>query len=88
MLTITDTGPFRKDIKKLLKRGKDMDRLSDIVQKLAAGTKLPDKCRPHKLTGNWSPYSECHIEPDWLLVYEITQTELLLIRTGTHSDLF
>lgn len=88
MLAINDTSAFRKDIKILKKRGKDMKHLLRVVERLSCEEKLPAKHRPHKLVGNWSPYWECHIEPDWLLIYEATATDLYLIRTGTHSDLF
>ena len=71
------------------KRGYDEEKLWAVVDKLAAGVPLPPKNRDHALTGNYLGSRECHIEPDWLLVYEIWNDELLLvlIRTGTHSDL-
>jgi mRNA interferase YafQ len=58
------------------------------VELLAETGTLPEGYRPHKLTGEWKGVWECHIEPDWLLIYDVTPTEVLLIRTGTHSDLF
>ena len=65
-----------------------MDRLSAIVDKLLAGEPLPPKNRDHPLSREWKHHRECHIEPDWLLIYQHGDDELVLIRTGTHSDLF
>lgn len=73
----------------MLKRNYDMDLLDDIVNKLQNEEKLDDKNRDHALGGSWAGYRECHIQPDWLLVYKISNEQLilLLIRTGSHSDL-
>lgn len=83
------TNSFKRDYKKMLKRNCDMDLLNDIVNKLQNEEKLDDKNRDHALGGNWAGYRECHIQPDWLLVYKISNEQLilLLIRTGSHSDL-
>ena len=90
MLTIKYQATFKKDYKRIKKRGYDVRLLERVVELLAAGQELPPKYRDHLLTGDYSGCRECHIAPDWLLVYEIAQDELLLylMRTGTHSDLF
>lgn len=89
MLKIRVHNKFKKDLKLLSKRGYDEEKLWSIVEQLANGIPLPPKNRDHALTGNYIGCRECHIEPDWLLIYEIQKDELilLLIRTGTHSDL-
>lgn len=88
--TVKPTNKFQKDLKKIQKRGYNISLLTDIIKKLANGEKLPEKNRDHELTGNYVGYRECHITPDWLLIYEIDGNELILYltRTGTHSDLF
>lgn len=88
--TIRPTSRFQKDLKRVQKRGYDLSLLSDIIKKLANGEQLPEKNRDHNLSGDYSGCRECHITPDWLLVYEIDNGELILYltRTGTHSDLF
>lgn len=87
---IQRTSQFKKDYKLAVKRGCDIDKLQKVVMILASGETLPDEYRDHPLRGNYSGYRECHIEPDWLLVYKITENVLVLTlyRTGTHSDLF
>ena len=89
MLKIRVHNKFKKDLKLISNRGYDEEKLWAIVEQLANGISLPPKNRDHALTGNYVGCRECHIEPDWLLVYEIQKDELilLLIRTGTHSDL-
>jgi mRNA interferase YafQ len=87
-LPAIQTGPFRRDVKRALKRGKNMVKLHAVIEKLATGQPLKQKHRPHPLTGQWKPSWECHIEPDWLLVYRVYDDRVELIRTGTHSDLF
>ncbi len=79
---------FLKEIQKAQKRGKDMQKLKDIIELLLNEKSLPIKNRNHKLKGNFKDYWECHIEPDWLLIYKLTSTEVILARTGTHADLF
>ncbi len=79
---------FEKDLKKLKKRGKDLSRLKTAIEILASGKVLSEKYRNHKLCGNYRGYWECHIEPDWLLVYKKTTTTLIFERSGTHADLF
>ena len=88
MLRAIATTQFRKDYKRAIKRGKDIAKLDDIIRKLARGEPLDIRHRDHALVGNWSSFRECHIEPDWLLIYRI-QTDVLvltLVRTGTHGD--
>lgn len=87
---IQRTSQFKKDYKLAIKRGCDINKLQKVVMILASGEPLPEEYRDHPLRGNYSGYRECHIEPDWLLVYKITENVLVLTlyRTGTHSDLF
>lgn len=90
MYSIVSSKKFKKDLKVAIKRGYDMRLLDEVVSKLANGETLPDKNRDHALVGNFAGCRECHITPDWLLIYEIDDGELLLYltRTGSHSDLF
>jgi len=90
MLNIVYHSQFKKDYKRALKRGCDPQLLSDIVTKLANREPLPAKNRDHALVGNYVDMRECHIQPDWLLVYQVREEELVLalVRTGSHSDLF
>ena len=87
---IKPTSKFQKDLKRIQKRGYDMNLLKEIIKKLANGETLPPKNKDHNLSGNYANCRECHITPDWLLIYEIYEDELYLYltRTGTHSDLF
>lgn len=82
------TAQFKRDYKRQLKRGKDMTVIKDAINRLARGDTLELKYRDHPLIGGYKGSRECHLEPDWLLLYELTHEELVLIRTGTHSDLF
>lgn len=88
--TIKPTNKFQKDLKRIQKRGYDMSLLREIIKKLSNGEQLPPKNKDHNLSGNYANCRECHITPDWLLVYEIYEDDLYLYltRTGTHSDLF
>ena len=90
MYKIRPTSRFQKDLKRLRKRGYDMDLLTGVLKQLAAGQALAPSYRDHPLVGAYSGCRECHITPDWLLIYEIDGGELFLYltRTGTHSDLF
>ena len=90
MLKIRYHTSFKKDYKRVVKRGYDTKLMEEIIQKLAKGEQLPEKNKDHPLSGNYSGCRECHITPDWLLIYEIDNGELILYltRTGTHSDLF
>lgn len=88
--TVKPTSQFKKDYKLAMKRGLDISLLEDIIAKLALGESLPEKNRDHALSGNWNGYRECHILPDWLLIYKLEDNVLILAlaRTGTHSNLF
>lgn len=79
---------FKKELDKQRKRGKDDRKLKKVLQMLISGEPLPIRYKNQKLVGNFKNRWECHIEPDWLLIYKITKEELVLERTGTHSDLF
>jgi len=84
------TTQFKKDFKQAMKRGLKIKLLKDVIAKLAMGEALPESNRDHALTGDWKGFRECHILPDWLLIYRIENDVLVLTltRTGTHSDLF
>ena len=88
--TVKPTSQFKKDYKLAMKRGLDISLLEDIIAKLALGESLPEKNRDHALSGNWNGYRECHILPDWLLIYKLEDNILILTlaRIGTHSNLF
>ena len=90
MYNIKPTSRFQKDLKRLQRRGYNIALLTDVIKTLAAGETLPAKNKDHPLIGDYAGCRECHITPDWLLIYEITEKELFLYltRTGTHSDLF
>lgn len=88
MLPIRPTSQFRKDLKKAVKQGPDPERLRKVLEKLAIPEPLPAKFKDHKLKGEWRDFRECHLEPDWLLIYTITDFELRPTRLGTHSELF
>lgn len=83
------TSQFKRDVKKAVRKGLETDLLKAVILALANGEKLPEKNKDHALTGNWKGYRECHIQPDWLLVYKIYEDKLILslTRTGSHSDL-
>ena len=87
-MTITQTTQFKKDIKRQKKRGNNLQKLKDVIDILIRSEPLPPKNRDHALTGNWVGWRDCHLEPDWLLIYKVAPEELLLGRTGSHSDLF
>ena len=88
--TVKATSQFKKDYKLAIKRGLEIELLEKLVETLAMGDALPEKNKDHALGGNWVGYRECHILPDWLLVYRLEAEVLVLTltRTGTHSDLF
>ena len=90
MSTIVTTSRFRKDAKRMKKRGADMNALHDVVDALAQGEELAERHRDHALIGGYEGFRECHIAPDWLLIYAKDESRLILTaaRTGTHSDLF
>ncbi|MGR3316963.1 MAG: type II toxin-antitoxin system YafQ family toxin [Candidatus Anammoxibacter sp.] len=86
--TIYTTTQYKKDVKRLAKREKNLDKLDAILAFLAEDIHLPHQNLDHLLTGNWRNHRECHIEQDWLLIYKKVKNDLILTRTGTHSDLF
>ena len=90
MYKIEFTNEMKRNVKLMRKRGKDISKLTDILNKLASGQTLPQKNDDHQLTGNLKDFRECHIEPDWLLMYQIHDDVLVLTATatGTHLDLF
>ena len=88
MKAIRRTTQFKKDVKRARKRGKDFAKLKEVIEKLARGEALEERYRDHVLLGEWKGTRDCHLEPDWLLLYEATEEEVILIRTGTHADLF
>ena len=89
-LSVKVTSKFKKDYKTAIKRGLDISLLEAIIEKLANQEPLPPENRDHQLSGNWANFRECHILPDWLLVYKIEDDVLVLTlaTTGTHSDIF
>ena len=86
-LALLTTTAFERDLRRVEKQGKDLDRMETVVNLLQAQQPLPPRCRPHALRGNWSGHWDCHVEPDWLLLYKVTKTELILVRTGSHAEL-
>jgi mRNA interferase YafQ len=88
MRSLRSAGAFKRDLRRVGRRGYDTGKLDEIVNALLKGNPLPATCRPHPLKGKWKGYHECHIAPDWLLIYQVLTEEVLLARTGTHSDLF
>ena len=88
MLNLRTTNKFEREYKKIARSGKNLGKLKDIMVKLANGEQLPEKHRDHKLIGNFKGRRECHVEPDWLLIYKLTESEIIFERTGSHSELF
>jgi mRNA interferase YafQ len=88
MRSIRRDTQFKRDVKRLKKRHKDLEKLKIIIQLLVAGEKLRPENRDHKLKGTLKDCRECHIESDWLLIYRIEGSEFCLVRTGSHADLF
>ena len=88
MKKISQTTQFARDVKKIRKRGKDIEKLRKVVKQIANGKALQQKYRDHALTGQWRPARDCHVEPDWILIYTVDKNTLRLERTGTHSNLF
>ena len=90
MLKVKTTGQFGKDFKLMIKQGRDMEKLRAIMKKLTNQEPLDIRYKDHKLIGNLEGHRECHIEPNWLLVYRIQQSEgtIVFVRTGSHSDIF
>ena len=90
MLELVTTAQFCKDLRRIRKRGYDLAELDEVLKALLREELLPAKHRDHALTGDYTGFRECHVEPDWLLVYAVDKGQLILTasRTGTHSDLF
>ena len=90
MLEIVASNRFKKDLKQAIKRKYKIELMQEVVDKLAAGESLDEKYRDHPLWGDYVGMRECHITPDWLLIYQVRENEVVLFlsRTGTHSDLF
>ena len=87
-LALLTTTAFEKDMRRIRRQGKDLDKLDAIVNLLQEQERLPERCRPHPLRGDWTGHWDCHVEPDWLLLYKLTDKELVLVRTGSHTELF
>ena len=87
-LVIRQSTQFRRDVKRLLRQGVNLSRLETIVTTLVAQEPLDVRFRDHALIGDWKGFRECHIQPDWLLIYRIEDNELELARTGSHAQLF
>ncbi len=90
MLNLYFTNQFKKDYKAAKKRNLPLQKLESVLAMLQAEQALPESCRDHALTGNWQGFRECHIQPDWLLIYRVDgeRLELVAQRTGSHADLF
>jgi mRNA interferase YafQ len=88
MNAIHETSQFRRDIKKLKKQGKNLEKLKQVVLVLVSGDTLDARYRDHALVGSWQGSRDCHIEPDWLFIYRKETEQLFLERTGSHSELF
>lgn len=88
MKVIFQTSQFKKDFKRIKKRGRNINKLKEVVSARANGEALQERYRDHALSGNWAGSRDCHIEPDWILIYRVDGEFLFLERTGSHSDLF
>ncbi len=88
MKSIRRSTQFKKDYKRVKKSGRNIAELQQVINKLAVDENLESKYRDHALVGNYSGCRECHLEPDWLLIYKNSNIELALIRTGSHSEIF
>lgn len=87
-LTIRQATKFRRDVKRLKRQGVDLAPLQAVIVILAAAEPLGERYRDHALIGNWRGFHECHLQPDWLLIYRVEGDELQLARTGSHAELF
>ncbi len=87
-MNLVYTNRFKKDFKRMMRRNKNEDELWYIVDKLLNKKPLPSKCQDHSLSGKWKKRRDCHIEPDWVLIYYVRKDDLILERTGSHSDIF
>lgn len=82
------TTQFKKDYKRIQKQNRDIAKLRLVIEKLVSRQALEPKYRDHSLSGRWSGHRDCHIEPDWILIYRMTAEDLVLERTGSHAELF
>ena len=87
-MIVNYTARFKKDYKAMKKRGSDMEKINEVIRRLAIPERLEPRYRNHVLIGEYKGHSECHIEPDWLLIYYYTNTHIICVATGSHSDLF
>ncbi len=87
-MRIIYTSQFKKDYKRVQKQNKDVEKLRVVIDKLAGKEKLDPRYRDHALSGIWKGFRDCHVEPDWILIYQTTEDILVLERTGSHSELF
>jgi mRNA interferase YafQ len=88
MLAVVRSGRFKRDVRRMQKRGKDMEKLKTVLMLLLAEAPLPAHHKDHPLRGDWGGFRDLHIEPDWLLIYRVSDAEPQLARTGSHADLF
>jgi mRNA interferase YafQ len=88
MKAIRRTRQFKRDVKRMQRQGREVEKLKRVLEALVKGEPLAAKYRDHVLVGQYKGTRECHLEPDWMLIYEVAETEIVLIRTGSHSDLF
>lgn len=88
MKAIFQTSQFKRDFKRVKKQGKDLNKLKGVISGIAGSEALEERHRDHALSGNWTGSRDCHIEPDWNLIYRVDGEFLFLERTGSHSDLF
>ena len=88
MKSLSRTTQFKRDVKRMQRQGRDIEKLKRVLERLVQGERLPPEYRDHVLVGQYKGTRECHLAPDWLLIYELTESEIVLIRTGSHSDLF
>lgn len=88
MLDIVRKSQFKKDFKRLRSANRNLGVMASVIGKLQSGQKLEESFRDHVLGGNWKDHRECHLAGDWLLIYQVTDKELVLVRTGSHSELF
>jgi mRNA interferase YafQ len=87
-LEVRTTNAFERDLRRVIKQGKNLDKLETIVDLLQAKESCPARCRPHPLRGSWAGHWDCHVEPDWILIYRLTAEAVVLVRTGSHAELF
>lgn len=87
-MNIYYTTQFKKDYKRIKKQNKDLNKLTIVINALSSGQILDERYNDHQLSGKWKGHRDCHIEPDWILIYRLTSDSIYLERTGSHSDLF